>query len=204
MESTIKESNLIYHHVNIITKLKKSSHFKSDFLDYSDCDNNHGVQQNLVFSGYLKTIDPISRSVILAIIDTTNNTVKSNILILGQNIDTISKSSGDSLIPKKVETIFKLDNLNKLASHPYYKRDTTKYQLTDEELVDLQNEIISWLKKNRIPVEFDQLTNNIIVNDIVRIKAPYEHITDYICPTRIVLKRIKHIIDSRKMKQNLS
>jgi len=193
-----KAKELLYAHIDVETNIKKSKDFKSEFVPNS----NHleGLsdqdQRELTFTGYLKAIDPISYSVILCQIDPNTRSIVSNILILGRNICDIHQSthSLDQDFLSRADVASYCDNyLSSLNDHPYFCRSSTS--LSGEELHDSQTRIISWLTKYRIPIELDEKTQELIVAESVRIKPPYKHETDFICPTRVVLKRIKHIVD---------
>lgn len=182
-------SQLIYHHVKVKTKVNKPAEFVSNEFFYSD-----DRFKNLIYTGYLKALDPITKSAILCIID--NKAVTKNILILGHIIDKIQLSHEENAIPTiEVQQILQADTQLRQAGHPYFNQKASP--ITEEEQHKRRDEILSWLAKNRIPAVLDEATDDIIVADSVRIKAPYEDATDYSCPTRVVLKRIKQIVENR-------
>lgn len=192
----VKIYKLHYHNVEVLTDLKKSSEFTSDFCIPNSSDSKRTSNQILVYAGYLKAIDPITKSIILTAIDEASNRVLKNILILGQHV--VSVHEVETNVPvTKVKYILEQDSQEKVKSHPFYQRETEIDLLSPDQLKSRQEEILNWLKLNRIPTVLDELSNDLIIADSVKIRPPYQHVSDYICPTQVVLKRIKHIIDQR-------
>lgn len=207
-------AKLLYNHIDVITTIKRGRDFQSEFLREckisANCDDNSDQNKSheLVYTGYMKAIDPLTKSIILCTIE--DNQITNNILILGHNIYNIQLSAVNNnpnnvVPPSEVKQIIETDTSAKIANHSFfYRPENTKISLSKDELIERRDEILDWLKKNRIPVSINKETNEVIIADSVRVRAPYEHESDYICPTRIVLKRIKQIIDSRaKSKQDL-
>lgn len=185
---------LQYQHVKVVTNVKNIGELKSVFVNHVEekqkSDNNY-----LILQGYLKVVDPITISTILVHIE--DEKVKENIIILGRNITRISLSEKlDVIASDKVKTIVELDTALKRENLPFFKRDYAIHSLSSEEVIKRKDLIVKWLRDNRIPCTFDSNSNEIIIAEKIRLNAPYEHITDYACPTRIILKRIKHIVDS--------
>ena len=184
---------LLFHHVDVVTNIKRARDFGvSDFVP------PYEQQEPLTYSGYLKVIDPISKSVILA--KTDGISVTGNVLILGQNICDILQSEWGRkthIDPLTVERILENDSQIKIATHPYFHRPQTRDNLSPEELQKIQKSIMDWFKKYFIPIELNSVTQELIVAESVRIRPPYEHESDYISPTRVALKRIKYLVDSR-------
>lgn len=189
---------LHYHYVKVSTNIKRSSEFKSNFSPSIDCDIETSL---LIYTGYLKVIDPISKSIILSLIDIPNGIVMNNILILGQHVREVTKLE-DNGNHELVRDILERDSCEKVANHPYYKRNSSRLVLSKGELKLRQDEILSWLKLNRIPSKLDASSEDLVIADSVRIKPPFEHKSDYICPTGVILKRVKHLIDSRPKVEN--
>lgn len=184
-------SRLLYNHVNVVTTIKRTDDFQCPFASLHN--------QMLIYSGYLKVIDPLTKSTILCSIDSQKRIVTNNLFILGHTISEIQLSDIASrtaaLDVQDVQHIIETDTATKTLSIPYFKR----VLLDEEELNQRRQEIFDWLKKNRIPVDLNPMNNEIEIAKSVRIRAPYEHESDYICPTRIVLSRIKSIVDSRRV-----
>lgn len=197
----IKSIELLYTRVDVVTSIKKTRDFESPFLQTSQDKNkpedNNLIHNQLVYTGYLKVIDPITTSTILCSIEETN--VTNNILILGNNICDIRPSPKcDNLVELnslEVRKIIELDSERKLSNHPYFYRPQSKSSLTPEETARRGEKILAWLKENLIPAKINEDTNEIVIAESARIRPPYEHESDYICPTRIVYKRIKRIIE---------
>jgi hypothetical protein len=188
-----KAKELLFKRVDVETNVKKSKDFSSDF-------SSHDGKQ-LIFTGYLKTVDPISHSVILCQPDTDDKSIAKNILILGQNICDVRStldSNPKSLTEVDLKALITNEHAIKLGNHPYFYKSAARQNLTEQELIATQAKVISWFKKYRIPIVLDDQSQELIVADCVRIRPPYEHETDYICPTRVVLKRIKYIVDISK------
>lgn len=191
-------SELLYHHVEISTTIKiniKAQEVRMEFLLVDD--NLLYNEQRLVYTGYLKALDPITKCAILCVIDC--DTVTNNILILGQVIEKIELSRKTDTIPvSKVEQTIQRDTLKRQASHPYFAH--RKYSITKEELQRRRDNILEWLLRNRIPATINENGQEIIIADSVKLKPPYEESNDFICPTRVVMKRIKQIVDTRDAK----
>lgn len=186
--------NLMFKFVTVRTNIRRTKDFESDFsIDKPEFPNGTNNQTLLTYSGYLKAFDPITKSAILCSIE--NNKVINNILILGHSIDQIQLKQNDKYC-NEARQIIEADSIEKSSQHPYFHRPGVN-SITDEELLKRREDIISWLKKNRIPMEVNQDTSEIIIAESARVRPPYEHEIDYICSTRIVLTRLKHIIDSR-------
>lgn len=185
-----KAYKLQYHHVIVSTNVERSKNCSIKFVKTSS-----EPGEKLEFFGYLKVVDPISKSAILCQIK--EETVVDNILILGHVIIDIQLSGELDEIPTdNVSRIVQQASQTKIQTHPYFARNTTDRH-TSEDLIRRKREIIDWLKRNRIPVEQDCANNaDLLIADSVRLKPPYQYDSDYICPTRIVLKRLKHIVDS--------
>lgn len=181
---------LLYTSVKVITKLQRSDNLKSSFLCELD------VQNKLIYCGYLKAYDPLTKSIILCHIK--NDKVTDNILILSHAVDTIISNESDKdqgLDHTRVEAIIISDLANKCK----YNLERKTVELSDEDSVKKASDIIDWLSKNRIPAHVEEGSNEIIIADDIRVLSPYKDIQDYKCPTRIILKRIKTIIDSREI-----
>lgn len=189
-------SELLYKNVEVITTIKmniKSEDPRPAFLHIKN--DLSVVEKRLVYKGYLKAFDPISKSTILCSID--KETVINNILIIGQIIDEINLALEPGAIsPSKVEQVVQADTLRRQTGHPFFIHRTSI--ITKEELLERRDEILKWLGKNRIPAKMNQDELEIIIADSVKLRPPYENSTDYICPTRVVLKRIKQIVDNRE------
>lgn len=180
-------SGLLYHHVDVITKHKRRPDFQEDFVDLE--------AQSLIYSGYLKAIDPHTKSVVLCRIS-SDKLVNDNALILGHNICDIKLSnykSDDAITVEEVEEIIQSDREKRLESHPLFDQ---RYVCSKEELDFRRDLILNWLRKNRLPVSCDFDNGDIIVCGRAKIKPPYKNTKDFICPTRVVLKRLQHIVNS--------
>lgn len=196
-----KSVKLLHHHVIVKTTVKRGPDFISPFaLSNQQANNNKNTSETLQFAGYLKVLDPISNSAILCLIDDDYH-IKENLLILGQNIDLIepSQSSQETLSVARVRDIIETDSAKKLSSLPFFQRLNNKDELNinKEEISKKGREIADWLSANRIPHQLNADTFEIIIGEMARLRPPYEHESNYICPTRIMLKRIMHIVDSR-------
>lgn len=180
---------LLYTNVKVITKLRQSFESRSPFLVKAD------VGDELAYSGFLKAYDPLTKSVILCHIK--NDIVTENIIILGHTIESVvshDQIDQDQILhPSKTEKILIEDILNKCRNNS--ELESTK--LSNEDIRRRRSEIVEWLTKNRIPVKIEDTSSDILIVDDIRVQSPYENISDYKCPTRIILKRIKNIIDSR-------
>lgn len=187
---------LLYCHVDVSTQINRSCDYRSTFCSPAQTPSSKQDSKKLVYTGYLKAFDPITKSVILCNIE--NELVSENILILGRHITTITKSDNSvvNLSPNQVQEVINSGVSLKLVRHPYL--GLSKSYSDEAELSKRCEEIMEWLKKNRIPVE--RRDNDLIVAEVVKIKPPYEHATDYICPTRTILERLKRIIESRPNK----
>lgn len=191
-------SELLYQHVVVISTVKIKAGTQDVHPEFLEVDNkllDH--EQNLVYTGYLKTLDPITKCTILCSIEC--GTVTNNILILGHIIDEIKISCNQETIStSEVEQIIKSDTLKRQSNHPYFAQKISS--LTTEELHRRRVDILEWLARNRIPARLNQDGNEIIIADSVKLKPPYDSSNDYVCPTRVVLKRIKQIVDNRNTK----
>lgn len=148
------------------------------------------------FVGYLKAFDPISRSVIVCKVE--DSEVIENVIILGQHIIRVELiNPEDSILACEVQKVVESDTLRRLSKVPFLRLNTSCSLLSKEELEHRRNDIQAWLIKNRIPVKVDSSSGDIIIADSVRVRSPYENTTDYTCPSGTVLKRFKHIVDSR-------
>ena len=187
---------LLYSYVDVVTTIGAGLRLDSKFLSA-----NAQQQQSLIYSGYLKAFDPVTSSSILCLIE--DNIVRRNLIVLGCNIIDIipSLTTVNKLSPTEAGAIIELDSQTKAARHPFYQRTSQSgaglVTLEGETLVEVRDEIVDWLKVNRLPVSVDEQTHEIQVAGSIRINPPYEHETDFVCPTRVVFKRIKHIISSR-------
>lgn len=185
---------LLYNHVNVATSVSKGRDRTSSFLI-------EDANKELTFSGYLKVYDPISGSIVLCHI--SEGKVAKNILILGCNISAINQTpeSASHLQPIDVRRIIELDRQAKVAHHPYFQRSHSLEEQSTihnhRNIEKLRDEIVGWLRENRLTVTTHEPSNDIIVADRIRIRPPYKHESDFVCPTNIVLKRIQHIINSR-------
>lgn len=194
--------NLLYRHVEVVTNVRKSQDLVSKFTPQQNNDD-----RLLTYSGYLKSFDPITNSSILCLIE--YDVVMNNILVLGTHIIDIRLSANCDAIylsPIEVCHIIEHDSLTKVARHSYFQRspssDAIEILANKDLLTKRHNEIIAWLKENRVPADLNYETDEIIVAGCARIKPPYEKDSDYICPTAIVLRRLKCLIESRPVEAN--
>lgn len=183
----------MFHHVDITTNIDRAQDFDCPFAPKNRLESRGGRNTKLVYSGYLKAFDPITKSVILC--NLQGKALCQNIIILGRHIVSITKSdnSTDSLPVEEIQSIIEKDSSHRLVNHPFHRKGTSS--LTEAELSDRCDEIIKWLIKNRIPAE--RCGNDILVAETVKIRPPYEYVTDYVCPTRTILDRLKRIIGMR-------
>lgn len=186
-DSVLKQQ---YKYVDVVTTLNPVPKIKLKFQNKQ--------YDKLVYSGYLSVVDPVSKSVILCSID-DKRSITQSILVIGNIIDQVIESKDGQLIFRdEVGAIIERDRSQKVQLHPYYRRNEDACELTREEIIERRNEIVDWLRKNRLEVELDSSDDTIIVLDkLVRIKAPYSHSSSYVCPTRVILNRVQHIINSR-------
>lgn len=193
-----RASELLHQHVVVTTTVKIKPGSQDVQPEFLKIDNKLLDQERkLMYTGYLKALDPITKCTILCSID--RGAISNNILILGNNIDEIRISCTPEVISTtEVERIIKVDTLNRQSKHPYFAQRISS--LTAEELHRRRDDILEWLARNRIPAILNQDGNEIVIADSVKLKAPYESSSDYICPTRVVLKRVKQIVDSRNTK----
>lgn len=183
-----------YDHLNCLVEitltLNRCDKYKSIFLRPSSrC-------SDLIYVGYLKALDPLTKSVILCSIK--DNIVVDNLLVPGQNIRTISKTNLDSgevaLSRDIVSKILAEDTNKKLKECPYYRSNIIESHKQELNVLKRGEDIVSWLTKNRIEAKIDKDTRAIIIANSVRLDYPYMNDSDYTCPTRIVLKRLQKII----------
>lgn len=191
IEDLVRAYDLLYHHVSVLTTVRQT---KDCSINYTTISDEPG--EFLEFTGYLKVVDPISKSVILCQVE--EGTIVNNVLILGHVINTIQISTKPDSIPVSVVSgIIQKDSLTKLKAHPYSKGEAANSLVKSETIDKREEAIIKWLKKNRIPAKYDGVNSCILIADCVKLKPTYQFLSDYICPNRIVLKRLKHIVDSR-------
>lgn len=188
--------DLIYHHVSVSTVVERAKDCSINFPTTLDEPGKF-----LEFTGYLKVVDPITKSAILCQIE--DETIVNNVLILGHVINSIQISSKpDAISASVVSRIIQKDSSIKFEAHPYSKGKADDRLVRSEVITWRQGAIIEWLEKNRIPAKHDSANNCILIADCVRLKPPYQFLSDYVCPNRIVLKRLKHIVDSRPQTEN--
>lgn len=193
-----KAKQLLYQLVVVETDVRQTKDFASSFLADGNIEqiSTKDGKLNLAFNGYLKTIDPISHSVILCHL--TGESIVDSLLILGRNIRDIRLSkilNRNSLTVCDFEQLVERDQQAKLRNHPYFCKPPTNQPLDPEELTLSQARIINWFNKYRVPIKLIEDTQELLVADCVRIKPPYLHESDYICPTRVILRRIKYMVD---------
>lgn len=192
IEDLSKIYDLLYHHVIVLTKVNRAKDCSINFDGTSE-----KLGKVLEFTGYLKVVDPISKSVILCQIK--DEFIVNNALILGHVISSIQVSTMLDAIPTSVVSkIIQEDSSIKFEAHPYFE-GRRKNQLLSSEVINRRgDEIIEWLRKKRIPARRDCVDNSIIIADSVRLKSPYESPCDYTNhKNMVVLKRLKNIVDSR-------
>lgn len=191
IEDLSKIYDLLYHHVIVSTNVNRT---KDCSINFNRTSEESG--KVLEFTGYLKVVDPISKSVILCQIE--NEIIFNNALILGHVISSIQISTMLDAIPTSiVSKIIQEDSLIKFEAHSYF--EGSNHQSVSSEVINRrEEEIIEWLRKKRIPAQHDCVDNSIIVADSVRLKPPYDSPCDYTnCKNMVVLKRLKNIVDSR-------
>lgn len=186
-------AKLQYHHVNVITSIREGRDLKSEFTqsNFKSIKPDDKIDNHVVFVGYLYIIDPITKATILCLIE--EEKVVKNIIISGHSIFQIIASSDNNTLPSnEVKRIIARDRKLKSEAHQHSITDST----SDEEILRRRDSIVTLLSSHRIPIRVEPESNVIVVADSARLKPPYKHEFDYICPTRIVLKRIKHLVDS--------
>lgn len=194
-------ANLQYCHVRLQTNITRGGDFTSPFL-YSSI-HSHPDTKLLHYRGYLKFFDPETASIFLCNIK--DKQVVDNILIFGHTIKSIEADEYDDLLldPEEVEAIINADTDKRIVNNQFFNKNINRTTLSESELNSRQNEIVSWLRINRIPIRIDEVTGDLIVAEMIKIKPPYEFDSDYVCPTRLILKRMKNIVDSRHGSINL-
>lgn len=198
MDLISKATSAIYQKVIVVTNIKKGHESGLNSMPEavkSFIDPSPGL---LTYEGYLKAVDPLSASIILCSIDDRTKSISHNVLILSHVITDIIPRHGTSKIEASVvEEIVERERSSALAGHPYFHRTGVKQTVTDEELRCIQESITSLFQRYRVPIRLEKSNQELIIADSVRVKPPYNHESDYICPTRVILQRIKHMVDSR-------
>ena len=151
--------------------------------------------ENLSYSGYLKTCDPITKTVILCYPSEDRQSIRKSLIIHGNHIDNLVPSENETqLSPSDIETLIEKDYLERLADNNIHN---CHYNSKPSPQVPERGEkLYQWLLENRLPVKFDYDTKNIHISDCIKIMAPYTRDSDYITPNRIVLKSVKKIVES--------
>lgn len=196
-ENSIK---LLYEHVVVITTIKRTPEFDFASAHFYRIHRRH-QDEFLAFVGHLKVVDPVSESIILCHISADRKITK-NILILSHSIDRIELSVEKICdIPKsEVRDIIQAENAKKIASSPFFERVKNEDVANCEEIIQKIQDIVDWLTASRIPHEVNCDTSEIIIGDVARIRPPYDHESNYVCPTRTMLKRVMYIVNSRPKK----
>lgn len=179
-----------YSYVTVRTRIKKRADSSSLFiLQDGDSDNLY-----LSYRGYLKALDPVTRTVVLCYIK--DEEVVETVFIFGHNIISVECECDEkNLIPPHIVKRTIEDQSKKLlVACPFFLNLDASSNLTEEDLKQRKDKIISCIKANRIPVALDRLDETIVIADSVKIKPPYAHDSNFICPTRLILKRIKAIV----------
>lgn len=128
-------------------------------------------------NGYLKTIDPVSHTLI--ILPKDNN-----------------KKKCLKLIPNHaVKKITALDNKISESDLKLYENfiHTKAHSTSTDELKKTKENIVRLVEKNRFPVKLDALDGSIIVGDICKIKSPFRE-QDIECSNYKVSSNLKELL----------
>ncbi|KAG7306737.1 hypothetical protein JYU34_008165 [Plutella xylostella] len=124
--------------------------------------------KNGTYSGFVHSIDPISKSVILSV--PSEDTFKVH-LILGHSILNISETTPpNDKRPQKQNTV----------------------KLTEEEILARKNQVFSWLKKNLLPVV--EKENSIDIGN-VSLMPPYG-VSDLCTDNAVIAVEIRKILEN--------
>ena len=188
-ERLMEFHSMLYRRVIITTVVKVSPEFICDpHFGYSTDENN------VSFVGYLKTVDPETEAAILVCIK--DGLVLRSMLVLGhciKSITLLADEKNDSASSQMIKDIIEKDD--KVGASNYVTLSICQDESTREYLANLKEPIKNWLTKNKIPVRTQDGTDNLIIANCVILKPPFTDECNYICPNRIVLYRIKSIID---------
>ncbi|XP_064484725.1 gem-associated protein 6-like [Ornithodoros turicata] len=132
-----------------------------------------------VYAGYVKTIDPVSESVILVLFE--NDKPKTLRVIMGHCVKSITVvEEATSEQRQQLENLFV----------PHCE------QLSTEQIKERRDKLLSWLRINRLPVKQDpENTNQLVIADSVIISPPYTAV-DCQCTNEIVLGKVCGLISS--------
>ena len=128
--------------------------------------------------GYLKTIDPVSHTLVLQM--KTRNDKRINIQLIPSHV-----------IRKVISHDQKIEELDRKSFEQFILK---KLQLTSMDVIkETKEKIVKQLEKNKFPCKLDALDRSIIVGDICKIKAPYRE-ADIECANYKVAKNLKTIL----------
>lgn len=128
--------------------------------------------------GYLKTIDPVSNTLVLQM--QTNNDKQVSIQLIPSHA-----------IRKVISYDKKIEELDKKSFEQLVQR---KQQLSSMNAVqDARRKIQQLLEKNKLPSKLDELDGSIIVGDTCKIKTPYRE-QDIECANYKVSKNLRTIL----------
>lgn len=182
----------LFRYVLVETKIRRKGELSLPLV-WQRLDGNFD-DAHLSYTGYLKALDPISGSV--AICDIVDEQVTHSMLIFGHNIASISYKDDENLLqPASVKDIIETHNVRLLSDCPFFMNENLGPMPSEENLAKRKDRIIEFIKANRISVAFNELDRSITVAESVIIKPPYKRDSDFICPTKLIKRRIKTIID---------
>lgn len=136
------------------------------------------------YKGFLGTFDPITKSIVLHQIGSTD--VIKSVLIMGWVIkDVTALVTTNGLTKSEVKLMIEKNHKKILAEHPYFVESNCE---------NSSKEVYEWLVKNRIPASLGS-NGDIDIADCIRIKPPYDKESNYICPNRIILSRVMKLVN---------
>uniref|UniRef100_A0A6M2CZI6 Protein ovary overexpressed n=1 Tax=Rhipicephalus microplus TaxID=6941 RepID=A0A6M2CZI6_RHIMP len=130
-----------------------------------------------VLAGYVKTVDPISKSVVLVLFE--DGKAKVLHVIMGHAVKSVTVVTDASPAEKEqIETLFML----------------TQKELSAEELRQRKENVRSWMCVNRIPIaEATKEPGTLVIAGSVRLLPPYGP-DDLQCTNSLVLGKIHRMI----------
>ena len=130
--------------------------------------------------GWVYTVDPVSQCVVLATLTDNGDTIKSLTMLMGHAVKNITVLDADTKKHKEqLDKLFYCDLTNHMAP---------------EEVSTRQQNLRSWLLKNRLPVTIKDSDPDVLnVADVLKIHPPYGP-DNCISTNEIILGRIQGLI----------
>lgn len=141
-------------------------------------------KNSIHINGYIKTIDPLSKTVVLINFDEIKQDVPLQVMLISDHaIDSISLMDAEPIDKYRLDLVKDLWRNGKIVD-----------QVDEGSVKERRDRLFKWIKEdNRMPIELND-DGSMVVASILTIRSPFR-CEDCFCSNEIILNNIKTIIN---------